>query len=83
MLAVNLDVGDVVLKNSWYVDLEKNALSTTVDNWGSGVAVRRPWPQHKAADDTDLWECSFRKNDQQTSLYWNRNRQQLFLVNGG
>ena len=81
MLAVNLNVGDIVLKNGWYVNLEKSSVSIIFDDWGSGGC----WPQTmnprpQKADDTDLWECSFRENDQQTGLYRIRSLEQLFPV---
>ena len=68
MLAVNLDVGNIVLKHGGYIDLEK-ALLEMFGLRGSCPQAIVPAPVSTEADDTHLRERSFRKNNQQTSLY--------------
>ena len=80
MLAVNLNVGNIVLKHGGYIDLEEDCVSNMFGFQGSCPQAIVLAPVSTEGDDTHLWERSFRKNNQQTSLYGMRNLQMLFLV---
>ena len=71
VLAVYLHIGDVVLEHGGDIDLECVVVRRLCLSWMEldvGVYLGR------VEQDTDLWERSFREDDQQTGLLWWRKR---------
>ena len=71
MLSIDLYVCDVVLKDGGDIDLECVVVRRLCLSWMEldvGVYLGR------VEQDTDLWESSFREDDQQTGLLWWRKR---------